>query len=182
MLHLTSWLSFYLPYFLRFCLAGLLKLLERFIYQFVQRYYEGEFMTTDEHTIVHLGIKARRCISEDRVAEYLVNKGLSIIPHPKVFYEKSQIVPDLLIGKKLYFIEIENARSLGSRRLRATLRKRIAYVSTKAGAIKKVLPTVKVGVYVISPESCEIDDWVLSNIDFVTFDLEELCDVVQRKP
>ncbi len=136
-------------------------------------------MTTKEHTIVHLGIKARRCLSEDRVAEYLLNEGLSIIPHPKVFYEKSQIVPDLLVGKNLYFIEIENARSLGSRRLRATLRKRIAYISAKAGVIKRILPTVQVGVHVISPESCKIDDWVMSHIDFLTFELDALRDKVR---
>ena len=131
-------------------------------------------------SILHLGIKARHCLSEDRVAEYLVSEGLSVIQHPKIFYEKSQIVPDLLVGKKLFFIEIENARSLGSRRLRATLRKRIAYISAKAGVIKKVLPTVNIGVYVISPESCEIDDWVLANIDFVTFDLKQLKNVIEQ--
>ena len=46
--------------------------------------------------------------------------------------------------------------------------------------LKRVLPPVKVGVHVISPESCEIDDWVRAHIDFFTFDLEEFCDVVQR--
>ena len=136
-------------------------------------------MTTDEHTIVHLGIKARRCISEDRVAEYLVNEGLSIIPHPKIFYEKSQIVPDLLVGKNLYFIEVENARSLGYRRLRVTLRQRIAYISAKAAVIKQVLPTAQVGVHVISPKSCEIDDWVMSHIDLITFELDALRDKVR---
>lgn len=169
--HLISYVTFYLLYFLRFWLAGLLELLERL--------YEGEFMTTDEHTIVHLGIKARRCLSEDRVANYLVNEGLSIIPHPKIFYEKSQLVPDLLVGKDLYFIEIENARSLGFRRLRATLRKRIAYISAKAAVIKRVLSSVQVGVHVISPESCEIDDWVMSHIDFLTFELDALRDTVR---
>ena len=134
-----------------------------------------------EDTIVHLGIKARHCISEDRVVEYLTSEGLSVIQHPKVFYEKSQIVPDLLVGKNLYFIEIENARSLGSRRLRATLRKRIAYISAKAGAIKAVLPTVRVGVHVISPEFCEIDDWVISDINFITFDLEELKNIINNE-
>ena len=39
-----------------------------------------------------------------------------------------------------FFIEIENARSLDSRRLRPTLRKRIAYISAKAGVIKRILP------------------------------------------
>ena len=133
-----------------------------------------------ENAIVHLGIKARRCLCEDRVAEYLTSEGLSVIQHPKVFYEKSQIVPDLLVGSNLYFIEIENARSLGSRRLRNTLRKRIAYISSKAGVIKKVLPTLRIGVHVISPETCEIDDWVLSNIDFVTFDLKQLKNVIEQ--
>ncbi|MFX1520906.1 MAG: hypothetical protein ACFFCD_13395 [Promethearchaeota archaeon] len=115
-------------------------------------------MTTDAHTLVHLGIKARRCLSEERVADYLLHEEVSLIPHPKIFYEKSQLVPDLLVRKDLYFIKIENARSLGSRRLRATLRKRIAYISAKAAVIKRYLPSVQVGVHVISPESCEIDD------------------------
>jgi hypothetical protein len=136
-------------------------------------------MTTDDHTLVHLGIKARRCLSEERVADYLLHEGMLLIPHPKIFYEKSQLVPDLLAGKDLYFIEIENARSLGSRRLRATLRKRIAYISAKAAVIKQVLPSVQVGVHVISPESCEIDDWVMSHIDFITFELDALRDKVR---
>ena len=137
-------------------------------------------MSNEENTIVHLGIKARHCLCEDRVVEYLVNEGLSVIQHPKVFYEKSQIVPDLLVGKNLYFIEIENARSLGSRRLRATLRKRIAYISAKAGAIKTVLPMVRMGVHIISPESCEIDEWVISDIDFITFDLKQLGEIIKQ--
>jgi hypothetical protein len=83
-------------------------------------------------------------------------------------------VPDLLVGKDLYFIEIENARSLGSCLLRATLCKRIAYISAKAAVIKRVLPSVQVWVHVITPESCEIDDWVMSHIDFVIFHLEQL--------
>jgi hypothetical protein len=138
-------------------------------------------MTTDDHTLVHLGIKARRCLSEQRVTNYLLHQGLSLIPHPKICYEKSQLVPDLLVGKDLYFLEIENARSLGSRRLRATLRKRIAYISAKAAVIKRILPSVQVGVHVISPESCEIDDWVMSHIDFVTFDLEQLRELLQQR-
>jgi hypothetical protein len=90
-------------------------------------------------------------------------------------------VPDLLVGKDLYFIEIENARSLGFRCLRATLRKRIAYISAKAAVIKRVLPSVQVGVHVISLESCEIDDWVMSHIDFLTFDLEQLRELLKQR-
>ncbi len=97
-----------------------------------------------------------------------------------MFYEKSQIVPDLLVGNNLYFIEIENACSFGSRRLTAALRKRIAYISTKAGVIKRILPSVQVGVHVVSPEPCEIDDWVLSHIDFVTFNLKQLRDIIKQ--
>lgn len=129
--------------------------------------------------MLHLGIKARKCIGENTVAEFLANEGLTVIQHPKVFYEKSQIVPDLLVGNNLCFIEIENARSLGSRRLRATLRKRIAYISAKARVIKSILPTVQLGILVLSPELCEIDHWVLSNIDFVTFDPEQVKDLIE---
>jgi len=136
---------------------------------------------SEDDSVLHLGIKARRCISEDRVAEYLTNEGLPVIQHPKVFYQKSQIVPDLLVGKNMYFIEIENARMCGSRRLRTTLRKRIAYISAKARVIKTVLPSTKIGVFVISPESCIIDDWVLPHIDFVTFDLKQLRDIIEQK-
>ena len=105
-----------------------------------------------------------------------------VLPGEHVFKSQercAEIVPDLLVGKNLYFIEIENARSLDSRRLRATLRKRIAYISAKAGVIKRVLPTAQVGVHVISPESCEIDDWVVSYIGFITFELDALRDKVR---
>jgi len=30
------------------------------------------------------------------------------------------------------------------------------------------------------PESCEIDDWVISHIDFITFELDALRDKVRR--
>ena len=44
---------------------------------------------------------------------------------------------------------------------------------------KWVLPSVQVGVHIINPESCEIDAWVMSNIDFLTFELDALRDKVR---
>ncbi|WP_287584727.1 hypothetical protein [Candidatus Borrarchaeum sp.] len=54
-----------------------------------------------------------------------------------------------------------------------------ACISAKAAVIKRVLSSVQERVHVISPESCEIDDWIISHIDFLTFEYDALRDKVR---